>query len=257
MKTQLKLKQNLPDLASPGIEPADDAAVLGKEGWLGVLQASFHPMAPTAEAAQALLRLAKPLAVKRGDQLLSREQHADKFWLLLSGRVAMGLAETGQMMQQTRDIVPGQWIDNASALLGEEACYLEDALVEKDALVVSFACSDYLRCGAKHPSLTSGLAAVLAERVSASLSTELSLIRQSIAQRLANWLLSHVEAGAQSGSIVLRQRKRAIASQLGTTPETLSRVLRMFITAGVIRVRGYTIDLLEIDSLRALAAARR
>lgn len=237
---------------------AQRAAAQQALDWGGVVQASFEPSAPSADSVQALLALGLPMMLGKGAQLLSREQPAQRHWLLLSGQVAMGVAESGRMRQQTREVLPGQWIDNASAWLGAEARYLEDAIVEKDAVVLSFAHADLLRCGRRHPALLGSCATALVTRLRDMLAAELSLIRQSAESRFASWLLQHAEAPTSpdaAGQVVLRQRKRAIASQLGATPETFSRVLRQLVSRGAVKVRGYTIDLLDLDLLRSLASA--
>lgn len=227
-------------------------------GWLEVLAAAT-PGAP-AEALKALLPAALPVSLFRGAQLLSREQAAQRHWLLLSGQVAMGVADRGRMQQQTRDVRPGQWIDNASAWLPEGSAYLEDALVEQDGLALSIAHADLLRCGLRHPMLLAASASALVLRMQAMLGAELSLIRQSAESRFAAWLLRHAETptadrAAPPPQVLLRQRKRAIASQLGATPETFSRVLRQLVERGAVRARGYTIELLDLALLRELATA--
>jgi CRP-like cAMP-binding protein len=228
-------------------------------GWLDALIAAA-PAAPI-EGLQALLPVALPVSLCKGAQLLSRDQPAQRHWLLLSGQVAMGLAENGRMQQQTRDVRPGQWIDNASAWLPEGSGYLEDALVDQDGLALSFTHADLLRCGLRHPMLLSASASALVLRMQSMLGAELSLIRQSAESRFAAWLLQHAEtpaadrAAAPTPQVQLRQRKRAIASQLGATPETFSRVLRQLVERGAVRARGYTIDLLDLALLRELAMA--
>ncbi|HOF19186.1 MAG TPA: helix-turn-helix domain-containing protein, partial [Phycisphaerae bacterium] len=43
--------------------------------------------------------------------------------------------------------------------------------------------------------------------------------------------------------------KRSLAAQLGTTPETLSRSLAKFRAAGMIRVKGAQVTILDADAL--------
>jgi CRP-like cAMP-binding protein len=108
--------------------------------------------------------------------------------------------------------------------------------------------------------LLSASASALVLRMQTMLGAELSLIRQSAESRFAAWLLQHAETpaadrAAPTPQVQLRQRKRAIASQLGATPETFSRVLRQLVERGAVRARGYTIDLLDLALLRELATA--
>jgi CRP-like cAMP-binding protein len=231
-----------------------------REGWSPLLQASFLPVILSTGAVQSLLRLAQPLALERGTHFLSRAHTAERYWLLMRGHVAMGSAERGFIRQHTREVTPGHWIDNASAMLGANARYLEDAIIERDALVWSFARAGVVRCGLRHPELLHGLAAALAARVRDMLDAELRLMQQSIESRFAAWLLHNAAPGGGDAcpgtTVVLRQHKRAIASQLGATPETLSRVLRQLSNRGALTVRGYTIELSDMDMLRGLAASR-
>jgi hypothetical protein len=207
-----------------------------REAWLPIVQASFAPVAPPTAAVHALLDLAQPVVVPR-------------------------IAEGGRIQQQTREVSTGRWVDNASALVGEASCYLEDGVAERDALVLSFPHRDVVRCGVRHPALMLGWASSMVGRVRDMLAAELSLMRQSTESRLAAWLLHNAEpAPADAGCatrVVMRLRKRAVASQLGATPETLSRVLKQLGLRGAVRVQGYVIDLTDPGALRQLAEQGR
>lgn len=239
---------------TPG-HAAADPRTTAREGWLAVLQASFHPWEPPAEAALALLPLAHAHSLSKGERLLCRTHAAQRLWLLLAGRVVLGVSDDARMRQQTREVGSGHWIDTASALLGPDACYLEDAVADSDALVWSFTREDFMRCGQRHPALLLGLAATLAGQVQGALHSGLSHMQQSTESRFAGWLLHNAEMPAKV--VVLHQRKHAIASQLGVAPETFSRVLKQLAGRGAVNVRGYTIELTDMDLLRQLAAARR
>ena len=64
---------------------------------------------------------------------------------------------------------------------------------------------------------------------------------------------AHDAPGTQS--VLLRQRKRLIAAQLGIAPETLSRVLRQLRERSLISGSGRVLNLLDLNGLRALAGA--
>ena len=53
--------------------------------------------------------------------------------------------------------------------------------------------------------------------------------------RLRHWLREHLPL---KGALVLPVTKKALAAQLGMTPETLSRGLRNFQDLGLIQVKG-------------------
>ena len=73
---------------------------------------------------------------------------------------------------------------------------------------------------------------------------------------LAEWLLRHAEVGPQGGlAVMLQQRKRMLAAQLGIAPETLSRVLRQLRERSLISVSGRVLSLVDPAGLRSLAGA--
>jgi CRP-like cAMP-binding protein len=73
-------------------------------------------------------------------------------------------------------------------------------------------------------------------------------------KRLAAWLLQRAVPDADgSAAISLKERKRDIAAQLAITPETLSRMMRQLNRKGVIEVQGYSVKVLCLTALQALA----
>jgi CRP-like cAMP-binding protein len=74
--------------------------------------------------------------------------------------------------------------------------------------------------------------------------------------RCAEWLLRQVGDHTHDGaSIILAQRKRLIAAQLGIAPETFSRVLRHLRDRHLISGTGRSLRLLDSAGLRQLAGS--
>lgn len=100
----------------------------------------------------------------------------------------------------------------------------------------------------------------LALRMLASLSRHLHGLVSSIESyklrdaeaRLLHWLLQRCPAGAAVGSVNLGMAKATLAAELGTRPETLSRILARLKQAGVISVSGRRIALPDVERLRRL-----
>jgi CRP-like cAMP-binding protein len=225
---------------------------------LALLRDAFGAARPTEQEVRALLQHARVQHHRHGEQVLSRDHRAESFWLVVSGQAALGVAAQGRMVQQTRVASAGDWLDAGSALLGPGALYMEDAMAETPLAVLSIPAAEFQRCAMKRPRLLHGLAVVLAGRVSSLLGARLSLVQQTVEARLAAWLLAQF-ASASNGDrqVVLRQRKRALASELGTTAETFSRILHHWSEVGLVAVRGYTIQLVNEAALRERAAPRR
>jgi CRP-like cAMP-binding protein len=74
--------------------------------------------------------------------------------------------------------------------------------------------------------------------------------------RLASWLCQRCPPAIASLNrtvVRLAERKSDIASQLGMTPETMSRLMRSLSDQGVIEVEGYTVKVIDLQALRRLA----
>ncbi len=72
--------------------------------------------------------------------------------------------------------------------------------------------------------------------------------------RCAEWLLRHAQTGDRGGmAVLLQQRKRSIAAQLGIAPETLSRVLRHLRERSLISGSGRMLNVVDPSGLRLLA----
>jgi CRP/FNR family transcriptional regulator len=59
--------------------------------------------------------------------------------------------------------------------------------------------------------------------------------------------------GEGTDSITLQTSQREVAKMLGTTPETLSRVLKKMAGKGIIQTQGRTIRILNHQALEALS----
>lgn len=72
--------------------------------------------------------------------------------------------------------------------------------------------------------------------------------------RCAEWLLRHAQTGDKGVlAVLLQQRKRSVAAQLGIAPETLSRVLRHLRERSLISGSGRILNLVDPGGLRLLA----
>jgi CRP-like cAMP-binding protein len=72
--------------------------------------------------------------------------------------------------------------------------------------------------------------------------------------RCAEWLLRNAQIEVKGVmTVLLQQRKRAIAAQLNIAPETLSRVLRHLRERSLISGSGRILNLVDPQGLRSLA----
>lgn len=65
--------------------------------------------------------------------------------------------------------------------------------------------------------------------------------------------IDELQTSDQSSAVVMNQHKRAIASQLGTSPETFSRMLRQLCDMKVIDMDRYRIHVRDAQALQRLS----
>jgi CRP-like cAMP-binding protein len=171
-----------------------------------------------------------------------------------SGRVALGLME-GDVLAHQLGVVEGPfWLEATSAVLGLPSAVdavAETVVTARPVPLVTFQNS--------LQALPPSAQAVLHDVAQAHRQqTELAVSRlaKDAEARCAEWLLRHAEpaAGAPGSlAVMLRQRKRMIAAQLGIAPETLSRVLRHLREQSLISGSGRVVNLVDPGGLRSLA----
>jgi CRP/FNR family transcriptional regulator, dissimilatory nitrate respiration regulator len=100
------------------------------------------------------------------------------------------------------------------------------------------------------PELALAMLAVLSRRLRQFAAQIESLSLKEVPSRLAAHLLYLAEEQGRSDQVTLDIPKGQLASLLGTSPETLSRIFHSLSTEGLIRVEGRSITLLDCEALR-------
>ncbi|MEO6032666.1 MAG: Crp/Fnr family transcriptional regulator [Burkholderiaceae bacterium] len=224
-----------------------------------LLRDACRPAMMSRGAVLALAAIATSRRCAPGEAVLRRTQSAGSLWLLAGGTVALGVLGERGWLQRRRSIEAGSWVDAASALLSGP--YLEDAVAESDVMVWELPMAQVLHRGCVHPALMRALATALATQWRQVLVGTRGLMTKDVLARCATWLIEHARTwiaadGRGVGEVGLRQRKRAVALELGTTAESFSRTLAQLRSLGLVAVHGYTIELLDLDALRRVADAQ-
>lgn len=200
--------------------------------------------------------LADACTFPAGTQLIQRASLASDVLYIDSGRVSLGLLEGGAMVHQLGKIEGPSWLNASYAVLGRRSALDAVAETTVHARRVSLPLFE-----ASLSDLSSTARTVLHDVAKAHcLQEELAVSRlaKDAEARCAEWLLRHAEPteGAPDRlAVLLRQRKRMIAAQLGIAPETLSRVLRHLRERQLISGSGRTLNLINPHGLRTLAEA--
>lgn len=232
----------------PGSDPAPAAG--GAAFWTAL----FGAPALAIEIVSGLQEICQVRELPAGSLLVSSREPARDLCLIARGDAALGSAPPDGSFHPERSVQGPGWLDASSAWLGGMPA--QDAVALSDVVLVTLPRSDLQALMLRHPELARRLVVTLARQVQSLTLATHDLMHKDAEGRFAAWLLQRCAGGAQSdGSVTvsLNERKRDIASQLAITPETLSRLLRQLSRKGLIYVTGYTVKVLDIAALRALA----
>ena len=187
--------------------------------------------------------------MQRGEQL----HHVDH---VNAGRVTLGLRAQGSFLHRMGTLDGPCWLNATCAVLGVPA--LVDAVADTDVEVRRVPLADFQAALAALPEAARSVLhdVALGHRQQAELA--ISRLAKDAEARCAEWLLRHAEPAQDTPgalAVMLNQRKRLIAAQLGIAPETLSRVLRQLRERSLISGSGRVLNLVDLNGLRALAGA--
>jgi CRP/FNR family transcriptional regulator, anaerobic regulatory protein len=184
------------------------------------------------------------LDIPAGTLLFDEGQPCQGFPMVLSGcvRVARGSPQ-GRRLELYR-VTPGEMcVVSASCLLGHAALLAHGQAVERTELLLLRQAGFDRWCTDAH--FRTLVFSVFAQRLADLMSLAEAVSFQRLDQRLAHALLGHG-----------RQREvthQALADELGTVREMVSRLLSRFERAGWVRLGRERIELLDPAALRALA----
>lgn len=199
------------------------------------------------EAIAGFSRLKK---LEKGDYLFHRRQCPEGFYVVQMGAINVHrFASDGKERVIHVFRAPESF---AEAYLATDTRFFEDARALDSSTVITVPKREFLTLVLHRPEL--GL------RIVASLSRQLQELesvledRQSkdVETRLAEWLLRHIAEGTSRMAVRLETTKSMIASEVGTSRETLSRTFAKFRKAGWLEVKGRYLTLLDRAGLEGL-----
>lgn len=187
-----------------------------------------------------------------GTVLLHRAEFADGVLFVESGRVALGLT-AGEELSHLLGTVEGPfWLEASAAIM--ERPSLVDAIAETRVKLRRLPLPVFRSWLDGLPQSAQNLLRDIAAAHWQQSELAVSRLAKDAEARCAEWLLRHAQTSDQgSVAVMLQQRKRLIAAQLGIAPETLSRVLRQLRERSLISGSGRVVNLVDPIGLRSLA----
>lgn len=206
-----------------------------------------------AQDAQALDALAQVRPVGEGRRIYSRGDPARSLLALVDGHAASGWWQGERGLTAERVLHAPAWLALAGPWVdGRHGC---DAVAQTSVTLVEIPLEPLRALLTRHPMLALRFTDALAREVGRLESRLHELMHKDAGSRLAAWICAQFSGRPQPSVLRLAERKRDIASQLGMTPETLSRLMRSLSDRGLIAVSGYTLRVLDPQGLRGLAGA--
>ena len=202
---------------------------------------------PEALRAAALAQEARPLSVPSGAVLFDEGSPCQGFPFVLAGevRIARG-APNGRSLELYR-VRPGEFcVVSASCLFGRHAMpAYGQATMATELMLLSPAGFERWTADVAFRRHVFG---IFADRLTDLMALAEAVAFQRLDQRLAALLLAQ--------GPVLRLTHQALADELGTVREIVTRLLRRFAEAGQVSLGRERIEVLDDAALRALAAGQ-
>jgi len=200
-----------------------------------------------------LAKSAKQEFYPSGRIIVDEYDHAQTFYIVKSGKVKM-FKSSPEGKEQTLYIFNEGEIFCLCASFSD-SIFPASAIALSDCTVLAFANEVMKTLAHKDPAILFNILFLMSCRLKDSMALIESLSLKDIPQRLASFL---VVSGSQNkvpegGDIELAITKRELSKILGTTPETLSRVLKKMADDGIIRIQGRYIKTIDNLALTRLA----
>jgi len=186
-----------------------------------------------------------------GELLIRQGQPAERFFLVLKGRVKLYRISADGQEKVVEIIQAGQTFAEAVMFM-QRSEYPVCAETLETVQLVSFPNRLMLTLLQENPQACLHLLGHMSMRLHQRLGELETLTLQNATQRFALYLIQQLEDRAQETvDIELPLPKRLIAARLSMQPETLSRIMARLNQEGLIEMRGRNIHIPSISSLLA------
>lgn len=172
--------------------------------------------------------------LEQGEILFMEDDPCTGFFVLASGAIQLTrFSETPGAHPTLAVVLPVNSFAEA-AMFGGEA-FPATATALKPSLVIQFPKDRFLKTMREDSDLALAIIHARAVWLRKLAQKMQQLTTTDSSERLWHWLQEHF---GPKGELLLPMAKKALAAQLGMTPETLSRALRGFQDQGLIQVEG-------------------
>lgn len=195
---------------------------------------------------ESILANATRRRLASGALLFSEGDEARAFYFVREGGVRLFKLAPNGAEKVIELILEGELFAEAVGFLGGRYPVSADGLYA--STLIEIPSQDFLRVFRANPDLATRMLAALSVRLRQLVTHIQALSLETAGQRVANYLLEHAPEGGMP--FALPAQKNVIASRLGISPETFSRVLATLRAQGLVNVEGATLTLPDPGALR-------
>lgn len=194
-------------------------------------------------------RFTRERRLDKGELLFQRGDPAHGFYLVVTGQIKLGVSSAQGNEKVVEVVGPMQTFGEAVMLMTRPYPVFAEALVASSLLHIGQNVVSELID--QDPDFARKLLAGMAVRLHGMVKDVEAYSLRSSTQRVIGYLLQQHDDNDHSATprIQLPTSKQVLASRLNLTPETLSRIFHDLSDAGLIRVQGKEITLLDPDRL--------
>jgi CRP/FNR family transcriptional regulator, dissimilatory nitrate respiration regulator len=192
-----------------------------------------------------IVRTGRELQLAKHRFLFRRGDIPAGLYVVASGHIKLSIPSPGGSEKVLEFFGPGQVFGESGMLL--ERPYRVDAQALEDSVLVCMEREEIYAALEKDPTLSRYMLMNLARRMDGLVEDIEAVNLQSAAQRLVCFLLRQPREGT---SVRFPYSKGVVASKLGLSPETLSRLLHQLSSAGLISVQGRKVTIHQLEALQ-------
>jgi CRP/FNR family transcriptional regulator len=218
---------------------------------------SCHFLRSLDEETLLLIRkTAKRVIQPKNTVIFNETERCRGFYIVESGAVKL-YKESAEAKEHVLYVaMPGDCFGEAALFLGTG--YPASAAAVKDSALILLSKDEFMTLLLKKPEVSLKLMASMATWAHRLTNSIESLTLKDAASRFADYILSRMPENPQDGVVVeLGIPKQVLASHLGMTGETLSRLLARYEEDGLIEVQGRRIKIISIEDMEETSGTRQ
>ncbi|AEH44001.1 transcriptional regulator, Crp/Fnr family [Thermodesulfatator indicus DSM 15286] len=200
---------------------------------------------------EAVSRIAHVKKMRKGEFIFQEGDPARGFYIVYKGQVKIYKESPSGKEQIIHLFGPGEPFGEVPVFAGFD--FPAHAMALTNGELLYFSRQEFLDLIKKDPSLALNILGVLSQRLRQLVAMVEALALKEVSERLASYLLyRHEQTGAEEFD--LGMNKTQLASFLGTSPETLSRMFSKLQKLGLIESRGKQVKIIDREGLSEIAA---